>query len=243
MKNGLSTGLGINQMFNFSKTWAIALAGGIIPSLAWLWFWLKEDQKKPEPKGVLVICFVLGMIAVILVLPIQKFIQGMVSSNELQIIGWAGAEEIIKYLAVMVILYKTTYIDEPLDWPIYFITTALGFAALENTLFLIKPLSLDQATVSLLTGNLRFLGATLLHTVASGTIGIAMGLSFFMDGFRKKVYVLVGFIVAITLHSVFNFFIMRNDGGDFLTVFSFLWVVTIIIMLLFEKIRRMSGEN
>ena len=230
-------------MFNFSKTWIIALVGGIIPSLVWLWFWLKEDQKKPEPRGVLAICFVLGMIAVILVLPIQKFIQGIVSSNTLQIIGWASAEEIIKYLAVMVVLYRTNFADEPLDWPIYLITTALGFAALENTLFLIKPLSLDQATVSLLTGHLRFLGATLLHTVASGTVGIALGLSFFMERSKKYAYLAVGFIVAITLHSVFNFFIMRNDGSDFLTVFSFLWVVTIIVMLLFEKIRRMSGEN
>jgi len=211
--------------------------------LVWLWFWLKEDQKKPEPRGVLAICFVLGMIAVILVLPIQKFIQGIVSSNTLQIIGWASAEEIIKYLAVMVVLYRTNFADEPLDWPIYLITTALGFAALENTLFLIKPLSLDQATVSLLTGHLRFLGATLLHTVASGTVGIALGLSFFMERSKKYAYLAVGFIVAITLHSVFNFFIMRNDGSDFLTVFSFLWVVTIIVMLLFEKIRRMSGEN
>ena len=230
-------------MFNFSKTWIIALVGEIIPSLVWLWFWLKEDQKKPEPRGVLAICFVLGMIAVILVLPIQKFIQGIVSSNTLQIIGWASAEEIIKYLAVMVVLYRTNFADEPLDWPIYLITTALGFAALENTLFLIKPLSLDQATVSLLTGHLRFLGATLLHTVASGTVGIALGLSFFMERSKKYAYLAVGFIVAITLHSVFNFFIMRNDGSDFLTVFSFLWVVTIIVMLLFEKIRRMSGEN
>jgi hypothetical protein len=35
---------------------------------------------------------------------------------------------------------------------------------------------------------------------------------------------------------------MKNNGSDFLKVFAFLWVATIIIMLLFEKIRRMSGE-
>jgi len=118
----------------------------------------------------------------------------------------------------------------------------LGFAALENTLFLIKPLLLDQAIVGLLTGQLRFLGSTLLHAVSSGIIGITLGLSFYMEWFKRKWYLLTGFILAIALHSAFNFFIMKNDGSDFLRVFAFLWVVTIIIMLLFEKLRRMSRK-
>ena len=29
-----------------------ALIGGFVPALVWLWFWLKEDKQKPEPKGV-----------------------------------------------------------------------------------------------------------------------------------------------------------------------------------------------
>jgi RsiW-degrading membrane proteinase PrsW (M82 family) len=230
-------------MISDPKTLILALVGGVVPSLIWLWFWLKEDQNRSEPKGFLALCFILGMIAVILVLPIQKFIQAHAPSSEIRIIGWAGAEEILKFLAVMLVLYKTNYAHEPVDWPIYLMTTALGFAALENALFLLKPLSLDQATVGLITGHLRFLGATLLHTVSSGTIGVALGLSFYMGKTKKYVYALVGLIFAIALHSTFNFFIMKNNGSNFLTVFGFLWVVTIIIMLLFEKLRRMSGEN
>ena len=224
------------------KVLGLAFLGGVIPALFWLWFWLKEEEKKKEPKGVLSVVFILGMISVVLVIPIQKLIQSHVSSEEWQIIGWATAEELIKYIAMLVILYKSSYIDEPIDWPIYCITAALGFAALENTFFLIQPLSLGETTVSLITGHLRFLGSTLLHAIASGVVGISMGLAFFMKGFMKKVYLFFGLIVAIALHSVFNFFIIKNDGSDFLKVFAFLWVVTIIIMLLFEKIRRMSGE-
>lgn len=224
------------------KILGLAFLGGIIPSLLWLWFWLKEDEEHPEPKLLLTIVFIMGMMAVIVVLPIQKFIQSHISSPEGQLILWASAEEILKYLAVLVILYKTNNANEPIDWPIYLITAALGFAALENALFLIKPLSISGATVSLLTGNLRFLGATLLHTISSGTIGIAIGISFYMGGFKRSWHVFIGFLLAIALHSAFNFFIIRNDGSDFLKVFAFLWVVTIIVMLLFEKVRRMS-EN
>jgi RsiW-degrading membrane proteinase PrsW (M82 family) len=217
----------------------LAFLGGIIPSLLWLWFWLKEEEN-PEPKGLLAIVFIMGMIAVVAVLPIQKFIQDIVSSSSIELILWAAAEEILKFLAVFVILYKTDHAPKPIDWPIYLITAALGFAALENALFLLKPFSISQATVGLLTGQLRFLGSTLLHTISSGTVGIAIGLSFYMEKYKRKWCLFLGFLVAIALHSAFNFFIIRNGGNDFLTVFAFLWVVTIIIMLLFEKVRRMS---
>lgn len=224
------------------KILILAFIGGIVPALFWLWFWLKENQEKPEPKGLLAICFILGMLSVVFVLPIQKFIQSNIGSHQLQIISWASIEEIVKYLAVMIVVYKTAYINEPIDWPIYLITAALGFAAFENTLFLIKPLSLDQAAVGLLTGQLRFLGSTLLHAVSSGIVGIALGLSFHIEWPRRKWYLLMGLMLAIALHSAFNFFIMENSGSDFLKVFAFLWVVTIIIMLLFEKLRRMSRK-
>lgn len=227
---------------NDPKILALAFIGGIIPSLFWLWFWLKEDKEHPEPRGLLAVCFILGMISVILVLPIQKFIQANIGSSALQIIGWASVEEIIKYLAVIAILYKTRFINEPIDWPIFLITSALGFAALENMMFLIKPLSLDQATVGLLTGQLRFLGSTLLHTVSSGILGISLGLSFYMLKNTKKLYLFAGLILATALHSAFNFFIMDNNGSDYLKVFAFLWVATIINLLLFEKLRRMGRE-
>jgi RsiW-degrading membrane proteinase PrsW (M82 family) len=225
------------------KILALSILLGVGPALLWLWFWLREDKEKPEPKGLIAIMFIVGMVSVFIVLPIQKFVQTNVTSYEWQIIGWASIEELIKYIGVLILLYKTNHINEPIDWPIYLITAALGFAALENTMFLIKPLSLDQTTVGLLTGQLRFLGSTLLHAVSSGIIGISLGLSFFMGKFIKKIYLLTGLILAIALHSAFNFFIMEDKGNNFLRVLGFLWVVTIIIMLLFEKLRRMSIKS
>jgi len=113
---------------------------------------------------------------------------------------------------------------------------------MENIMFLITPLSVNQATVGLLTGQLRFLGSTLLHAVASGIIGIFIGLAFFKNRFIKGFNLLWGILIAIVLHSAFNFFIIKNSGNDFLKVFAFLWVATIINLLLFEKLRRISGE-
>jgi RsiW-degrading membrane proteinase PrsW (M82 family) len=225
------------------KILGLALLAGVVPALFWLWFWLREDNQKPEPRGLIASIFFIGMVCVIIVIPLQKFIQNNVTSNVWQIIGWASIEELIKYLGVVILLYKTNRVDEPIDWPIFLITAALGFAALENTLYLTKSFSLDQATAGLLTGQLRYLGSTLLHAVSSGIIGISLGLSYYMGKYVKRMYLFMGIILAIALHSSFNFFIMENSGSNFLGVLGFLWVVTIIIMLLFEKLRRMGLSN
>jgi RsiW-degrading membrane proteinase PrsW (M82 family) len=220
------------------KILGLAFLGGVIPSFLWLWFWLKEDKADPEPKGLLTIIFIIGMLSVFLVIPIQKFLQSVISSSSWQLISWATVEEIIKYLAVVIVLSKTNFINKPIDWAIFLITAALGFAAFENTLFLIKPFSLDQATVGLMTSQLRFLGSTLLHAVASGIIGISLGLSFYLGKFAKTIYLFIGMIFAVTLHSTFNFFIMNTSGSNILQVFAFLWVAAVINLLLFEKLRK-----
>ncbi len=222
------------------KIWGLALIGGILPSLLWLWFWLKEENKKPEPKGILRMVFITGIFAVILVLPIQKFVQAHINDANIKLILWAATEEVMKFLAVFVVIYKTKYDHKPIDWPIYLITAALGFAALENTLFLIKPLSNGENTLSLVTSELRFLGSTLLHAVTSGILGLAIGFSMHKKIFSKEFYFIVGLLLAVSLHSIFNFFIIENSGSDFLKVFASLWIVAIIVMFLFEKIRRMN---
>ena len=227
------------EIINY-KTVGIALVGGLIPSIIWLFFWLNQESTDKEPRGALAMVFLLGAISIMLVLPIQQWIQALLADPNHRLVLWAAAEELVKYLAVVVILVKSQAIDEPIDWPIYLITAALGFAAIENTLFLIKPLSVGQTTAGLINGQLRFLGSTLLHSIASGIVGIALGLSMHFSSFLKKIYLLGGLILAIALHSAFNFFIIRNNGSDFLVVFSFLWVTAIIVMLLFEKLRRIS---
>jgi RsiW-degrading membrane proteinase PrsW (M82 family) len=222
------------------KTIGFYFVIALMPILIWLWFWMKEDNDHPEPKGLLFFTFILGMLAVVFVLPLEKWAKGVITDNTFLITVWAATEEIMKYLAVALIALQTNFLEEAIDYPIYFIVAALGFATLENILFLNQAGGLDNATVSLLTGNLRFFGATLLHSVASGTIGIMMGLAFQRGRLAKIAYFLAGLAGAVALHSVFNFFIMRNNGQDFLKIFAFLWVFSVIFILILEKLRRLG---
>lgn len=220
------------------KIAVISLAGGIVPALLWLTFWLREDDEHPEPKGLLILTFIIGMLGVFLVLPIENLLNSIITNQKVLTIAWAAAEEIVKYVAVFYVALKSKSADEPVDFAVYLMTGALGFAAMENALFLIHPVGLGDSTVSLLTGNFRFLGAMLLHSISSGIIGIALGLSFYRDWFLKKTFLVIGLLGAITLHSVFNFLIIGSSKGMF-SVFSLLWGVTVIVLLLFEQLRRM----
>ncbi|MCC6323834.1 PrsW family intramembrane metalloprotease [Candidatus Nomurabacteria bacterium] len=227
-----------------AKTIIYAILGGVVPAIFWLWFWLhEEDKKNPEPIGLIILTFFIGALSVILAIGLEKLTQEIFENQSLKIILWASIEELVKFLAVLIIINRNTDVDEPIDYPMYFIACALGFAALENVLFLIEPLSASGTVVGALTGNLRFLGSTLLHAIASGMIGSALGLSFYRGWFARKTYLLIGIISAIALHSLFNFFIMKGSGENFLQVFGFLWVVAIINILIFEKLKRMGGEK
>ena len=215
----------------------LALSGGVLPALLWLWFWLKEDNIQPEPRSLIMFAFVAGMITVPLVIPLEQIAVAFASGGVV-IVLWSAIEEIMKYGAGYLTVLRKTAVDEPLDPIIYMITIALGFAALENTLFLLNPdLNIFDGII---TGNLRFLGATLLHTLASAIVGLAMALSFFKGPLAKKLYTLIGIAIAVVLHSLFNFFIINSNGEKILMVFAFVWIGIILLLLFFEKIKKIK---
>ncbi len=224
------------------KVFILAVLSGLIPAIFWLWFWLRnEDKERPEPLGLIVLSFIVGALVVFPTMALEKYSLFFFRENsDLKIVIWATIEELLKFLAAFLIIYKNKYVDEPIDFPMYFIAVALGFAALENTLYLLGAFDSSGATVGLLTGNLRFLGSTLLHAIASSMIGSSLGMAFFLKK-RKGRYLWIGISGAIVLHSVFNLLIMREGGRNFLPVFGFLWVTTIINLLVFEKLKRMGN--
>jgi len=231
------------ELIQSNKMIIWAVLSGIVPAIFWLWFWFKEeDEEDHEPIGLVIISFILGGLLVFVAIWLEKYSLNFINNEKTKIVIWAVIEELIKFIGVMAIILKNENVDQPIDYPMYFIAVALGFAAVENALYLLNPFNVDGAVVGVLTGNLRFLGSTLLHAISSSMIGSAMGLSFYLKRY-KETYLLIGIVCAIVLHSIFNFFIMKGSGENFLSVFGFLWVVTIINILIFEKLKRMSAAN
>ncbi|MCK4918382.1 MAG: PrsW family intramembrane metalloprotease [Candidatus Pacebacteria bacterium] len=218
-----------------------AFLGGVLPTIFWLWFWLKADKLNPEPKRYIAYSFVFGILSALLVLPVEEFLSEIITGTGIiLIVALSFSEELFKYLGAYFSALNKKYMDEPIDAVIYLITVALGFAALENSLFLLSAMKSNGAEISriVLVGNMRFIGATLLHTLCSGVIGLFIAFSFYKKSFSKKVFLLIGFILSVTLHTFFNFFIINSESKIFI-IFLAIWVAIIIMILLLEKIKHM----
>lgn len=220
--------------------------GGILPVLIWLWFWLREDKLHPEPRKYIFLAFIFGAISAILVLPVEEFLAKFLPvAGLLPIVVFSFAEEIFKYFGAYFSSLRKKYMDEPIDAVIYMITIALGFAALENTLFLMHSIKVTGGDISqaFLVGNMRFIGATLLHTISSGVIGLFIALSFYKRQALKKRYLLTGIILSVALHSFFNFFIIKAKGGEMFFMFIMIWVIAILLIFLFEIVKRIKRKK
>ena len=98
----------------------------------------------------------------------------------------------------------------------------------------------DSISFIIETGTLRFLGASILHAVLAAILGIIMGFVFYKRKITRLRFLLIGLIVVTILHTIFNYFIIRYVELNNLITLGVLWIVTIIIIILFERVRAVN---
>ncbi len=218
-----------------------ASLAGVLPALVWLWYWLREDRRSPEPKGLIARTFLLGMLATLIAIPMQKEVLKIFPELFItQIIIWAMLEEVLKLCAGYFGGLRSPEDNEPIDPLIYMITAALGFVAMENTLFVLSSIYKGDLISTIITGNTRFIGASLLHIVASGTIGAFLAFTFYKPRWVKTIFAIFGATFSILAHSLFNWSIM--EFGDAGLGFAFIgtWVGVAALLLVFEMVKRVK---
>lgn len=232
-----------------------ASAGGLFPALLWLLFWLREDKQNPEPRKILVWTFLGGTLAIIPTLLLQLLFEEFSQTfyallgtsvfliTLLPVIINSAIEESMKFFACYFTALKRQSNNEPIDPVIYLITAALGFVAVENTLFITSaylgaPIG-EGLVLGAIVGNIRFVGASLLHVASSAIIGIFIGFAFYKSKKIKIMSAFVGLLLATALHTYFNFLIMKSGTG-FLFSFPLVWIVIIILIFLLEKIKKIK---
>jgi len=226
---------------------------GVLPSLIWLLFYLRRDVH-PEPKSEVLKIFFYGALATIPAFFLEKGIFATTASplfsNFLSpflitifntFLGVALVEEVLKYLVVREKVLNSPEFDEPIDTVLYMIIAALGFAALENILILFRlgPGFLLGEAFAL--SIFRFLGATFLHTLCSGTVGFFLALSFLET--KKRFWLLfTGFGIAALLHGLYNFSIMEIEGSlKTLIPIIILISLAIFVSLGFKRLKKMKS--
>lgn len=154
----------------------------------------------------------------------------------------AFIEEYMKYAAVRFLIINRPDFDEPIDAMIYMMTAALGFAAIENALFLVPLFNQSILSGVELTAN-RFLGANLLHALSSGIVGFFLARAFFSP--RRHHFVAIGVVLASVLHAAFNYLIILRESVNEGTIYIILLLFTmsIIVFMDFERLKEKSLDS
>jgi RsiW-degrading membrane proteinase PrsW (M82 family) len=166
-------------------------------------------------------------------------------------IFWAAAiEEFVKFYCVMLIAIRSPEFDEPVDGMVYMISAALGFAAIENILFLFKVIpdgNLFDATgrqllVAFQTIALRSFGATLLHALSSAIVGYFLAMAWFFENHRKKL-IIVGLVIGTMFHFAFNLFLSYEIAVQGLLIsLILLGFMGLLVSILFYKAKERHAK-
>jgi RsiW-degrading membrane proteinase PrsW (M82 family) len=205
----------------------------IAPAAALGLFFYARDRYNREPLFPLLITFLLGIGALLPALVLSMLLQHLTGWNSrvdnlfhtllgaLFIVGLV--EEGCKFAVVRLYSYRRPDFDEPYDGIMYSVAAALGFATVENVLYVLEG--------GIGTGVLRGLLAVPAHAFYGVLMGYFLGEAKFAPGrLRAALLSAAGFGLAVAAHGVYDFLVFAVDRRPFLLlmlpVFAALsWVI------------------
>lgn len=186
----------------------IILVTALLPIIVLGYYIYHKDKKSPEPTGQLVKAFLFGILSVpvSLCISIPLGIIGLYPVEATSILGsistaFFGAaipEEIAKFFMLWLLLRKNRYFDEKMDGIIYAVCVSLGFAALENIMYLFS-----NAETYLSIGIARAIFAVPGHFCFGILMGYYYSLAKFYPKTPKKNKTLI-LIAPILVHGVYD---------------------------------------
>jgi RsiW-degrading membrane proteinase PrsW (M82 family) len=202
----------------------------IAPCAFWLWLIYRWDKYKPEPKGLIIRTFIIGMVIAIPVAFIESTLypnapQGPTSVQSAAYLAFVVAgftEELAKFLVVRWSVYKSPHFEEPSDGLIYAAAAALGFASLENVIYVLQ----FGWQVILVRGLL----SNLAHVLFSSLWGYPLALS--KLGMVPKRYTWIGLAAAMIAHGIFDFLFFTASGYTFLVIPLFIGMIILFTLMM-----------
>ena len=175
------------------------------PGIFWLWFFAKRHVYRPGPKRLLGLTFFLGMVSTVPAGLLSFAFLGdlaldssadlsRVAAGMLFVVG--PVEETSKFLSVRLVAYRSLYFDEPIDGLVYSASASLGFASLENLLYVTEfgpSVMIGRAPIS-----------TVAHVVFGSFWGYALGRQAQREFQRSWIALAVGIGAAAIFHGLFN---------------------------------------
>lgn len=212
-----------------------------------LFIYLKDKNK--EPLSLLIKLFLSGFVSCVLVLLLSDifdflpFMRGSVGNKSFlntllyAFIGVALIEEVSKWLMTYISGYHSKEFDEIYDGIVYCIFVALGFAFIENILYVIQTSSFNTALLRAVTA----VPSHAFDAIFMGSyLGKAKQAQIRKIKNKEKKYLILSVIVPTILHGIYDFCLM--SGQDILMILFILFVVYLYIVSLL-KVHKSSKYN
>lgn len=219
----------------------------LIPVVILLIGLLVVDHYDREPMKLLLKLFIYGFLVALPIILIEKLLQqfnffiGFFAIAFEAFIVAGLTEEFFKRKVVLKVAFKHVAFNEKLDGIIYCAFAALGFAAIENILYLVFQ-SQSVTNIALMRG--------LLSVPAHMLFAITMGYYISMAKYAttpalKKSYMRKSLIHPIILHGLFNFILMINISFLFIFIpyVVILWVINIKKIRAFYRLSKQAHKN
>jgi RsiW-degrading membrane proteinase PrsW (M82 family) len=217
----------------------------IAPAVALFLFFYLRDKYRREPIGVLLVTFALGAASLIPAamtsLSLQR-LTGWRSSTPSLLHAFLGAmiivglvEEGAKFLVVRFYAYHRPEFDEPYDGIMYSVMAALGFATLENIIYIFS----NGAG----TGVMRALLAMPSHAFDGVLMGYFLGEAKFARSNRDGNWLsALGFGLAVIAHGLYDFIVFSLDKRP-LMILSLLTMAALFWVIFFKATRKLSEQS
>lgn len=184
----------------------LALALAIAPVIAIIWFITHLDHLNKEPIRMLILTFLFGVVSVIPAIFLERsaFTFFGFGGSNLQFavtsfifIGFS--EEFSKYIFLRQFISKSDHFDEPYDGIVYAVMVSLGFAAIENLMYV--------SSGGLSVAIMRMFTAVPAHTTFAILMGYWIGRAKMEN---KRLYNIIGLVSATIFHGAYDFFLLAN---------------------------------
>ena len=217
--------------------------------VGWIYY---KDRYEKEPPLKLIEYFLLGILVSALAIFLELYFSklnifsGIVSALYTAFFVAAFIEEGLKYIILIPVLLRDKDYNEKLDGIIYSIFLSLGFATIENIIYLMK----ERSDLTLGLGISRGLISIPSHIMFAITMGYYISkYKFTKEGYKDNKYLIYALVIPVLIHGVFDFILMIGYRWAiivFIVYIIFLWKFNLDKLdkyALYSKIRFYKRKN
>ncbi len=200
----------------------IILLIALLPIAILVYYIYHKDKKSPEPTGQLIKAFLFGVLSAplsfVLSIPLGLIgaypaeISGVFDAIRVSFFGAAIPEEIMKLLVLWLLLRRNRYFDEKMDGIVYAVCVSMGFAALENVMYLFQ----NQDNF-LSVGIVRALFSVPGHFCFGVLMGYYYSLARFYPRFKMKNRTMT-IVAPVLVHGIFDSILFAVQVSDYLAL-------------------------